>query len=35
MGKAISSLSANAIFAKAHAMYAELLTAADYDALVA
>lgn len=35
MGKAISSLSANAISAKAHAMYAELLTAADYDALVA
>ncbi|MGN0571677.1 MAG: V0D/AC39 family V-type ATPase subunit [Candidatus Fimenecus sp.] len=35
MGKAISSLSANAISAKAHAMYAELLTEADYEALAA
>lgn len=34
MGKAISALSANAISAKAHAMYAEMLTEADYEALV-
>lgn len=34
MGKTISSLSANAISAKAHAMYADLLTAADYEALI-
>lgn len=33
MGKAISSLSANAISAKAHAMYADMLNAADYEAL--
>lgn len=33
MGKAISSLSANAVLAKAHAMYAELLTETDYEAL--
>ena len=33
MGKAISKLSANAISAKAHAMYADMLSAADYEAL--
>jgi len=33
MGKAISKLSANAILAKAHAMYADKLSAADYEAL--
>lgn len=33
MGKAISSLSANALSAKAHAMYAEMLNEADYESL--